>query len=210
MLGYAKCGLQRASCRTRKHPPDVMLEMKTARLGVAMLIAASVATAAAFATNQGRSPEPIKRLNGITLPDAKLSLNYPFNWYATTRRLDYVIDPHTLVAVASYVIPLRAGANCDGTQGRGRPADGAFVLVKEVLDGASLKRSLPRLRPRPRRFELPSTGRAGCLPPYSSVYQFRVAERAFYVYVSLGPRASKRTRAAVARMLNTMRIAPKR
>jgi len=108
-----------------------------------------------------REAPPSKRLNGVTLPDAKLSLTFPFNWYATTRHLDYVLDPHTLVAVASYVIPGGPAANCDGTRARGRPADGAFVLIKEVLDGASLTRSLPRLPTRPRTFHIPTGGRAG-------------------------------------------------
>jgi hypothetical protein len=146
----------------------------------------------------------------VTLPDARIMVRYPSNWYVTTRRLDYVSDPRTLVAVASYVIPLRAGASCDGTQGRGRPADGAFVLLKEVLDGASLRRSLPRLSTRPTHFKIPSDGRAGCLPPYSATYQFRVGRRAFYTYVSVGPRATKATRAAVAQVLDTMKIAPTR
>jgi hypothetical protein len=174
-----------------------------------MTVAVGVA-AGAFANSDGRAADPSKRLNGLTLPYAKVTVTYPSNWYATTRRLDYVVDPHTLVAVASYVIPFQAGANCDGTQGRGRPADGAFVLLKEVLDRSSLRRSLPRLPPRPTRFKAPSGGRAGCLPPYSAVFQFRVAARAFYVFVSVGPRATKATRAAVARVLDNMKIAPTR
>ena len=177
---------------------------------VIVMTVALAATAGAFATSDGRSTNPASRFNGLTLPDAKITVTYPFNWYVTTRRLDYVVDPHTLLAVASYVIPFRAGANCDGTQGRGRPADGAFILLKEDLDGTSLTRSLPRLSTRPIRFKVPSGGRAGCLPPYSAVFQFRVASRAFYVYVSVGPRATKATRAAVARVLDTMKIAPTR
>ena len=76
--------------------------------------------------------------------------------------------------------------------------------MKEVLDGASLRRSLPRLRPRPKRFRLPTHGQAGCLPAASVAYQFRVAERAFYLWISIGPRASGRTRAALARSLDGM------
>jgi hypothetical protein len=136
-----------------------------------------------LATTRGsaahQSPPPNRRLNGITLPDAKISLRYPFTWYVTTRRLDYVVDPHTLVAVASYAIPRKPGSNCDGTTAEGRPRDGAFVLIKELLDGASLKRSLPRLSPRPRHFQIPTHGRAGCLPATSAVFDFKVAKRAF-------------------------------
>jgi hypothetical protein len=97
--------------------------------------------------------------------------------------------------------------DCDGTRARGRPADGAFVLVKEVLDGASLRRSLPRLGTRPKHFRLPTHGQAGCLEPPSVAYQFRVAKRAFYVWISVGRRASPQTRAALRRALDRMWIA---
>jgi hypothetical protein len=126
----------------------------------------------------------------------------------TRRRLDVVTDPRTLFAVSSYAIPKAALDACDGTHARGRPVDGVFVLVKETLDGASLRRSLPRLRTKPRHFQLPKTGRAGCLPPASVQYQFRVAQRAFYLWISMGPDASAKTRTAVARLFDGMWIAP--
>src|SRR5438093_4496127 len=139
-----------------------------------------------------------------------ISLRYPSNWHVTLRRLDDVIDPRTVFAVTSYAIPRAAEDDCDGTHSRGRPGDGAFVLVKELLDGASLRASLPRLKARPRHFELPTSGRAGCLPRASVLYQFRVARRAFYGWISTGPKASARTRAAVAAVLDGMWIAPYR
>jgi hypothetical protein len=158
-----------------------------------------------------RDSPPSERLNRITLPHARVSLAYPSNWYVTTRHLDYVVDPHTLIAVASYVIPRGSAEDCDGTRARDRPADGVFVLIKEMLDGASLKRSLPRLPERPRQIQLPSRGRSGCLPPNSAIFQFQVAHhRAFYVYVSVGRRATVQTRHAVQRLLDTMTIAPRR
>src|SRR5439155_22014229 len=96
---------------------------------------------------------------------------------------------------------------CDGRQARRRPADGAFVRVKEALDAASIRRSLQRLPSRPRHFRLPTRGRSGCLPPASLLYEFRVAKRAFYVWVSVGRRASPQTRAALRRLLDGLRIA---
>ena len=93
-----------------------------------------------------------------------ISFRYPANWHVTRHRLDNVLDPRTLFAVATYRLPRGPIDNCDGTHARGRPADGAFVLVKEVLDGASLRRSLPRLPVRPSHFRLPTHGAAGCLP----------------------------------------------
>lgn len=136
-----------------------------------------------------------------------ISFRYPGNWNATRRRVDTVLDPHTLFAVSTYQLSGKPLDDCDGTHARGRPADGAFVLVKEVLDGASLQRSLPRLARRPSRFRLPTRGQAGCLAPPSAAYQFRVGKRAFYVWLSVGPRASAQTRAALIRLLDGMWIA---
>jgi hypothetical protein len=136
-----------------------------------------------------------------------ITFRYPANWHVTTRRIDNVLDPHTLFAASTYQVPSGAVDNCDGTRASGRPRDGAFVLMKEVLDGASLRRSLPRLPTRPRQFRLPARGRAGCLPSASVQYQFRVGKRAFYIWISIGPRASAATRQAVARLFDRMRIA---
>ena len=136
-----------------------------------------------------------------------ISFRYPANWHVTRQRLDNVFDPRTLFAVATYRLRHRPVDDCDGTHARGRPADGAFVLVKEVLDGASLRRSLPRLPVRPSHFRLPTHGAAGCLPAPSVLYQFRVGKRAFYVWISVGSRASAQTRAALTRLLDRMRIA---
>ncbi|MDX6475923.1 MAG: hypothetical protein QOH95_1434 [Gaiellaceae bacterium] len=187
--------------------------MRLPRLAALLVVAVLASTSSVESrgsVDAGRSAPPSKRLNGVTLPDDKVSLTYPFNWYATTRHLDNVLDPRTLVAVASYVIPGGPAEDCFGSRARGRPVDGVFVLVKEVLDGASLKRSLPRLPERPRRFQIPSSGRSGCLPPNSAVYQFRVGQRAFYVFVSVGPRTTAATRQALRRVLDTMTIASHR
>ena len=118
-----------------------------------------------------------------------------------------MVDPRTLFALSNYRLRRGPLDDCDGTRARGRPADGAFALVKEVLDGASLRRSLPRLSTRPTRFRLPTKGQAGCLPAPSVAYQFRVAKRAFYVWISVGRRASPRTRAALTRALDRLWIA---
>ena len=136
-----------------------------------------------------------------------IAVRYPASWHITTRRLDNVLDPRTLFALSTYRLRRGPVDDCDGTRARGRPADGAFVLVKEVLDGASLRRSLPRLPQRPKHLRLPIHGQAGCLPAPSVAYQFRVARRAFYVWSSVGRRASPQTRAALTRVLDRMWIA---
>lgn len=136
-----------------------------------------------------------------------ISFRYPANWHVTTRRLDNVLDPRTLFAVSTYPVPNGALDSCDGTNADGRPRDGAFVLMKEVLDGASLRRSLPHLPNHPHQIRLPARGRAGCLPAASAQYQFRVGKRAFYIWISIGPRASTATRQALTRLLDRMWIA---
>lgn len=179
--------------------------------------AAIVGLAVAVVTAAGSTAKPSHRLTRVVIDGRSIarrfprgpsiSFRYPSNWHVTTHRLDYVTDPHTLFAVTNYRVPSGPPENCDGTRARGRPDDGAFVLVKEVLDGASLHRSLPRLPARPSSFRLPVHGGAGCLPPASVAYQFRVGRRAFYVWISVGPRASAATRRALARVLDRVWIA---
>jgi hypothetical protein len=140
-------------------------------------------------------------------PGPSITVTYPARWHLTRHRPDTVLDPKTLVALTSYRPAPGPPDDCPGSRARGRPANGAFVLVQEELDGASLKRSLPRLRPKPRHLSLPTHGAAGCLPPASRLYQLRVNARAFYVWVSLGPKTSPTTRAAVAALLDGMSIA---
>lgn len=136
-----------------------------------------------------------------------VAVRYPATWRLTARRLDGVLDPRTLFAVSSYRLRPGTSDDCVGTDGRGRPGDGVFVLVTEVLDGASLATDLRRLPARPQRFRLPTSGRAGCLPPASVVYRFRVAKRVFVVWVSIGPKASGRARAAARAVLDGLWIA---
>ena len=140
-------------------------------------------------------------------PGPSISVTYPARWHLTRHRPDTVLDPKTLFALTSYRPATGPPDDCPGSRARGRPANGAFVLVQEELDGASLKRSLPRLRPKPQHLSLPTHGAAGCLPPVSRLYQFRVNARAFYIWVSLGPKTSPTMRAAVAALLEGMWIA---
>lgn len=138
---------------------------------------------------------------------AKVSLRYPSSWHIKTRRLDQVIDPHTLLVVSSYVVPQgpRDTTHVPG-YARGLPANGVFILLSEVLDGASLKRSLPRLHSRPPHFTLPTQGSSGCRRCSSTTFQFRAESRAFYLYVTIGPKASARTRVAAQAILDSLAI----
>jgi hypothetical protein len=187
----------------------VMRTILGAAIGALTLVLAFTATAS--------TPQPSRQTVRVVIDGRSIArrfpsgpsiaLRYPANWHLTRRRLDNVLDPRTLFALSTYRPRRRPVDDCDGTRAHGRPADGAFVLVKEVLDGASLRRSLPRLSTRPNHFRLPTHGQAGCLSAPSVAYQFRVAKRAFYVWISVGRRASTQTRAALTRVLDRMWIA---
>ena len=176
----------------------VHLSVLVAVVGVGLAFTAGVEAAANVAST------PPSRL----ISRANVSVRYPSSWHLRTQRLDQVIDPHTLFVVSSYAVP-QGPSDTTNVPGyaRGLPLNGAFILVTEILDGASLERSLPRLHPKPRHFVLPEQGSGGCLRCSSITFQFRVRSRAFYVYVTLGPRASARTREASNAVLDSLAVA---
>ena len=141
---------------------------------------------------------------------ANVSFRYPAGWHVTTRRLDQVIDPRTLFAVASYLVP-KGPPDTHHVPGyaRGLPVNGAFILVAEVLDHASLVIVLPRLHHRPRHFVLPTENAGGCLRCASTTFQFRARSRAFYIYATIGPKASAPTRKAAQAVLDSLIVSPR-
>jgi hypothetical protein len=141
---------------------------------------------------------------------ANVSFRYPADWHVTTRRLDQVIDPRTLFAVASYVVP-KGPPDTGHVPGyaRGLRASGVFILVTEVLDHASLARILPRLHQKPRHFVIPMANSGGCLRCPGTTFQFRARSRAFYIYATIGPEASARTRRAAQAVLDSLIVSPR-
>jgi hypothetical protein len=89
--------------------------------------------------------------------------------------------------------------------------DGAYVQVAEERDGASRKRMLRRVPPRPAHFALTARGGGGlCTPPDSGEIVFQQGGRAFYVFYGIGPQASRRVRAQARVILDSLRITPHR
>ena len=85
--------------------------------------------------------------------------------------------------------------------------DGAYVQLAEERDGASRKRMLRRVPPRPSHFETRRQGAGGlCTPADSGQITFQERERAFYVYYGIGKRASSATRIAVRALLDSLEI----
>ena len=174
------------------------LSVLVAFVGVGLVFTAGVEAAANVASTQ---PSRLFRR-------ANVSVRYPSSWHLRTQRLDQVTDPHTLFVVSSYVVP-KGPRDTTHVQGyaRGLSSNGAFILVTEILDGASLRWSLPRLHPKPRHFVIPRQGSGGCLRCPSIIFQFRAESRAFYVFVTIGPKASTRAREAAQAVLDSLAVA---
>jgi hypothetical protein len=148
----------------------------------------------------------------VTLVRARLSFALPPGWHFTTVRVNGVLDPVTLFTATSFRFrpsPASSGL-CSRALQRQWHADGAYVQLAEERDGASLKTMLRRAPPRPRHVRLDATGAGGlCTRPDSGELTFRTKGRAFYVFYGIGRRASPATRAAAARLLDSLRIPPR-
>jgi hypothetical protein len=92
---------------------------------------------------------------------------------------------------------------------RQRPPSGALAFIREEIGGAR-QRSLPRVSPRPERFRLPTRadGDYGCLGRGSLLHIFKEQRRVFYLWISIGPRASADTRRELRRILDSLKIQP--
>ena len=162
----------------------------------AALVAAAIAVSAL--TRNG-SPEVLR----YDIAGAGISFEYPSEWRITTRRLDNVVEPITLVTVTSYDMDGQGEPQtCPATNGAGRPPDGVFIHLKEDIDEGAA-RGFPA---RPDQFTLPTEGQAGCLPPLSAEIPFRDHGRAFYLWVSIGSSADLATRVAAMRVLDSIEI----
>jgi hypothetical protein len=143
-----------------------------------------------------------------TFHDDGVSVAYPSSWHATAHRLTPVTGPRQLLAIASIPLPTGYGGadGCEPKQVLDRlPPTGAFVFGWDdgtLRDTPSAAKSFP---PRPRRFALPRLVHSGCLGP-SYPIRFREAGRLFQIYVVLGGRAGRSTRATVLRILDSFRV----
>ncbi len=178
------------------------------RLVLALAVLSAGGTIVALAASASSSGPSWARTR-FDVPGASMSLSYPLNWHISTRRLTGVIDPVTRFTVTSF--PFRQSRPdtdfCARTLARRWPANGAYVQVAEELDGASLRKMLSRVPPRPRHFTLARSGAGGlCTGPVSGQLTFRERGRAFYVYYGVGRKASPATRCAVVAVLDSLRI----
>jgi hypothetical protein len=134
-----------------------------------------------------------------------LAFAYPALWSATRTRLDAIVSPPQLVAVASYPLAVRPSKDsCPHAALVQRPPDGVFVQLREETNHRTAQ-SFPR---RPRHFQLPKLSPVECYGPRSAAIRFRVAGRGFYAFVSFGPRATATTRRTTLRTLDGLHISP--
>jgi hypothetical protein len=141
-----------------------------------------------------------------------ISFTYASDWFVTTRPLSNGADPDYRFAVASWPVhrTSRDQGPCLAGIGEQRPTSGALVFVREYV-GASRKRALPRLQPKPRRLRLPTRrDRGGCLGSGTTTHSFRKADRAFILWISVGSKATDETRTALRIVLSSLRIRPRR
>jgi hypothetical protein len=141
----------------------------------------------------------------------------PTDWHVTSDRVNAVVDPVTLFTASTFPLQVRRSDRVGPSGVCSRPIqrawrrDGAYVQVAEERDGASRKRMLRRVPPRPAHFALTARGGGGlCTPPDSGEIVFQQGGRAFYVFYGIGPQASRRVRAQARVILDSLRITPHR
>jgi hypothetical protein len=145
----------------------------------------------------------------VVYPRDRLSFVLPSGWHVTAARINGVVDPVTIFTATTFRLqgPRPAGGICSATLQRQWHVRGAYVQLAEERDGASLKRMLRRVPPRPRHF-VTRRGDAGglCTPADSGEITFHERGRAFYAFYGIGKRASPATRNAVRALLDSLRI----
>jgi hypothetical protein len=145
----------------------------------------------------------------VVYPGDRLSFVLPFGWHVTSARINGVVDPVTIFTATSFRLrhPRPSDGICSATLQQQWHVRGAYVQLAEERDGASRKRMLRRVPPRPLHFETHREGAGGlCTPADSGQITFQERGRAFYVYYGIGKRASPATRIAVRALLDSLLI----
>ncbi len=139
----------------------------------------------------------------------RLSFVLPSGWHVTSARINGVVDPITIFTATSFGLrhPWPSDGICSLALQRQWHIRGAYVQLSEERDGASRKRMLRRVAPRPQHFQTPREGVGGlCTPADSGQITFHERGRAFYVYYGIGKRASPAMRIAARALLDSLQI----
>ena len=137
-----------------------------------------------------------------------ISFSYTAGWHVTTKPLSNVSSPTYRFAVATFE-PRRTARDegpCLAGIARQRGATGAYAYLLE--DTTLPRRYLHRFPPRRLGlFHLPARGQQSvCDGRWSRWIPFRQAGRAFYLGISVGPKASVETRRQLHRILTSLEI----
>jgi hypothetical protein len=137
-----------------------------------------------------------------------ITLRVPSGWRLVHGWLSDVVIPIPRLAVASFDVTLsRHTCACGMPNVKNFPATGGLVFVWEYP--GLTRRQLQRVPARPRRFAVPS-GAIGpdiCGGP-SGTLGFRSNGREFQVELYVGVRATPRTRAQLAEILDSLLVTP--
>lgn len=135
-----------------------------------------------------------------------MSLVYPRGWFVTSKPLSNGKEPVYRVAVSNFRArrtPLDTGP-CLAGIAKQRSQAGVFAVFREARGADKILSRFPR---RPRTFALPRPAdEAGCLGTGSKQVSFKENGRAFYLWISVGPRASAQARASLRSALQSLRI----
>jgi hypothetical protein len=179
-----------------------MTNSVTWRLLVLLASLALVVLAGAAQATTSQGPQNRFDRNGI-------SFRYPGSWYLTTGRLSNAVNPTYRFTVSSHrVRPTgREEGPCLPGIAAQLPRTAVLAYLREAL-GADRKLSLPRVQRRPAQFRLPTrSDNALCgFKPGGRWIPFKSGGRVFYLALYVGDRASPARAAALARVVNGMRI----
>ena len=171
-------------------------------LGIIATVAVAL-TATMCASAEGSALKRFDR-NGI-------AFTYPNNWVVTTKALSNGVNPTYRFAVSTVPVhrtPKDLGPCLAGIAEQ-LPRTGVLAYLREA-QGADRTASLPNMQPRPRSFRLP-TRADNSLPCFGGGGRwvpFRTGNRAFYLGLYIGPRASSASIRALGKLVNGMQIEP--
>ena len=144
------------------------------------------------------------------------SVSYPSSWHRARRSLTpHLSDPHEILTVGTGRLPV-GGPRCAQVPVNALEAVGATGALVSIQERAPVNAD-GGFPPRPSHFQLrptPSLEISACLAPHGrprlSWIAFRDHGRHFYALVAVGRRATSRTRAEAARVLDSLRFNPVR
>jgi hypothetical protein len=139
-----------------------------------------------------------------------ISFSYPAAWRATSRPLSNGLEPVYRFAVGNFRFHRTASdlGPCLAGIAKQRPGNGVLAFMREAL-GADARRA--RSTARPKNIRLPRrSDQAACLGSGTGEIAFHQSGRVFYLWISVGPHASRADKRRLRGLLNSMTIKPRR